>query len=56
MAPRFLSDRIDAALATHRRHPRAKRVEDARERAFDPRVHLLRNKLFAKKMDCRVAR
>jgi hypothetical protein len=25
-----------------------KRVEDARERAYDPRIHLLRKKLFAK--------
>jgi hypothetical protein len=31
-----------------------KRVEDARRRAYDPRVHLLRKKSFAKKMDCRV--
>jgi hypothetical protein len=25
-----------------------KRVEDARERAYDPRIHLLREKLFTK--------
>jgi hypothetical protein len=25
-----------------------KRVEDARERAYDPRIHLLRKKLLAK--------
>jgi len=25
-----------------------KRVEDARERAYDPRIHHLRKKLFAK--------
>jgi hypothetical protein len=25
-----------------------KRVEDARERAYDPRIHLLREKLFAR--------
>jgi hypothetical protein len=25
-----------------------KRVEDARERAYDPRIHLLRKKLFPK--------
>jgi hypothetical protein len=25
-----------------------KRVEDARERAYDPRIHLLRKMLFAK--------
>jgi hypothetical protein len=25
-----------------------KRVEDARERAYNPRIHLLRKKLFAK--------
>jgi hypothetical protein len=31
-----------------------KRVEDARERAFDPRIHLLGKKSFAKGMDCRV--
>jgi hypothetical protein len=30
-----------------------KRVEDARERAYDPRIHLLR-KNFANMMDCRV--
>jgi hypothetical protein len=30
------------------------RVEDARERAYDPRIHLLGKKAFAKKMDCRV--
>jgi hypothetical protein len=27
--------------------------EDARERAYDPRIHLLR-KNFAKRMDCRL--
>jgi hypothetical protein len=26
-----------------------KRVEDARERAYDPRIHLLRKKVFAKR-------
>jgi hypothetical protein len=26
-----------------------KRVEDARERAYDPRIHLLRKKVFTKK-------
>src|SRR5262245_20009942 len=31
-----------------------KRVKDARERAYDPRIHLLRKKVFAKMMDCRV--
>src|SRR5262249_57910527 len=31
-----------------------KRVEDARERAYDPRIHRLREKLFTKWMDCRV--
>jgi hypothetical protein len=30
-----------------------KRVEDARERAYDPRIHLLR-KMSLKMMDCRV--
>jgi hypothetical protein len=25
-----------------------KRVEDARERAYDPRIHLLRKEVFAK--------
>jgi hypothetical protein len=31
-----------------------KRVEDARERAYDPRIHLLRKKVFTKRMDPRV--
>jgi hypothetical protein len=31
-----------------------KRVEDARERAYDPRIHLLREKLLRRWMDCRV--
>jgi len=31
-----------------------KRVEDARERAYNPRIHLLRKKVFTKWMDCRV--
>jgi len=32
-----------------------KRVEDARERAYHPRIHLLlREKVFTKRMDCRV--
>jgi hypothetical protein len=31
-----------------------KRVQDARKRAYDPRIHLVRNKVFAKMMDCRV--
>jgi hypothetical protein len=31
-----------------------KRVEDARERAYDPRIHLLRKKRFPKMVDCRV--
>jgi hypothetical protein len=31
-----------------------KRVEDARERAYDPRIHLLCKDVFAKGMDCRV--
>jgi len=31
-----------------------KRVKDARERDYDPRIHLLRKKVFAKMMDCRV--
>ena len=31
-----------------------KRVEDARERAYYPRIHLLRQKHFPKMMDCRV--
>src|SRR5262249_14342520 len=31
-----------------------KRVEDARERAYDPRIHLLCKKLFTGWMDCRV--
>ena len=31
-----------------------KRVEDARERAYDPRIHLLRGKLLRRRMDCRV--
>jgi hypothetical protein len=28
--------------------------EDARERAYDPRIHLLRKKSLQKSMDCRV--
>src|SRR5262249_39765359 len=31
-----------------------KRVEDARRRAYDPRVHPLRKNFFANRMDCRV--
>jgi hypothetical protein len=31
-----------------------KRVEDARERAYDPRIHLLREKFLRRRMDCRV--
>ena len=31
-----------------------KRVEDARERAYDPRVHLLRERFLRRWMDCRV--
>ena len=31
-----------------------KRVEDARERAYDPRIHLLRKKSLRRWMDCRV--
>jgi len=31
-----------------------KRVEDARERAYAPRVHHSSQKLFEKRMDCRV--
>jgi hypothetical protein len=31
-----------------------KRVEDARERAYDPRIHLLRKNSLRKWMDCRV--
>ena len=31
-----------------------KRVEDARERAYDPRIHLLRKNVLQKSMDCRV--
>jgi hypothetical protein len=31
-----------------------KRVEDARERAYDPRIHLLRKKFLQRWMDCRV--
>jgi hypothetical protein len=31
-----------------------KRVEDARERAYDPRIHLLREKFLRRWMDCRV--
>jgi len=31
-----------------------KRVEDARERAYDPRIHLLWKKRVTKWMDCRV--
>jgi hypothetical protein len=31
-----------------------KRVEDARRRAYDPRVHHSSKKLLAKTMDCRV--
>jgi hypothetical protein len=31
-----------------------KRVEDARKRAYHPRIHLLRKKLFPRLMDCRV--
>jgi hypothetical protein len=27
-------------------------VEDARERAYDPRIHLLRKNFLAKAMDC----
>ena|SRR5947209_13394022 len=33
-----------------------KRVEDARERAYDPRIHLLCKKVFTKCMDCTVTR
>jgi hypothetical protein len=31
-----------------------KRVEDARERAYHPRIHLLCKKVFTKLDDCRV--
>src|SRR5258705_1577516 len=31
-----------------------KRVEDARKRAYDPRIHLLRKKFLQRWMDCRV--
>src|SRR5262249_59705216 len=31
-----------------------KRVEDARERAYAPRIHLLREKFLRRLMDCRV--
>jgi hypothetical protein len=31
-----------------------KRVEDARERAYDPRIHLLRKNFLQRWMDCRV--
>jgi len=31
-----------------------KRIEDARERAYAPRIHRLCKKPFAKRMDCRV--
>jgi hypothetical protein len=31
-----------------------KRVEDARERAYDPRIHPLCKKLLRRRMDCRV--
>jgi hypothetical protein len=31
-----------------------KRVEDARERAYDPRIHLLRKTFLRRLMDCRV--
>jgi len=34
--------------------PGQKRVEDARKRAYDPGIHLLRKKLFRRWMDCRV--
>src|SRR6516164_6535976 len=33
-----------------------KRVEDARERAYDPRIHLLCKKVFTKWMDCTATR
>src|SRR6516162_9757516 len=35
---------------------RQKRVEDARERAYDPRIHLLCKKVFTKWMDCTATR
>jgi hypothetical protein len=31
-----------------------KRVEDARERAYDPRIHLFRKMFLQSSMDCRV--
>ncbi len=31
-----------------------KRVEDARERAYAPRIHLFRKKAIRRRMDCRV--
>src|SRR5262249_10317134 len=31
-----------------------KRVEDARKRAYDPRIHRLRKRLLRRWMDCRV--
>jgi hypothetical protein len=31
-----------------------KRVEDARKRAYDPRIHPLRKKFLQRWMDCRV--
>jgi hypothetical protein len=30
-----------------------KRVEDARKRAYDPRIHLVRKKFLRRVMDCR---
>jgi hypothetical protein len=34
--------------------PGQKRVEDARERAYDPGIHLLRKTFLRRSMDCRV--
>jgi hypothetical protein len=31
-----------------------KRVEDARERAYDPRIHLVRKNFLRRRLDCRV--
>src|SRR5262245_29977937 len=33
-------------------HARLRRAMDARERAFDPRIHLLRKKSLRRRMDC----
>jgi hypothetical protein len=35
-------------------YARLRRAMDARERAYDPRIHLLCKKFLRKSMDCRV--